>query len=178
MLRESSQRSGTLDSLNLQSTVNPDADSGVPQGSLLTAFAEAAVRQTDALPALREQIKSAPGVQALVDAAGHVANLRYEEAAAMMDPDVNSFSTWQDVVVGVDHFVNGQWRNVWPTMTDFVLLTGKTAGRLPDLAEIESRVRSDAEREAAEVRRDAAIEALVDTYEVRRQVDSDGSASG
>ena len=56
---------------------------------------------------------------------GHVANLRYDDAAAMMDPEVNSFSTWTDVVVGVDHFVNGQWRNVWPTMTDFVLLTDK-----------------------------------------------------
>ena len=76
MLRESSQRSGTLDSLNLQSTVNPDADSGVPQGSLLTAFAEAAVRQTDALPGLREQIKSELGVQELVDAAGVVANFQ------------------------------------------------------------------------------------------------------
>ena len=61
---------------------------------------------------------------------GHVANLRYDDAAAMMDPDVNSFSTWQDVVVGVDHFVNGQWRNVWPTMTDFVLLTGKMRARV------------------------------------------------
>ena len=56
---------------------------------------------------------------------GHVANLRYDDAAAMMDPAVNSFSSWTDVVVGVEHFVNGQWRNVWPTMTDFVLLTDK-----------------------------------------------------
>ena len=48
----------------------------------------------------------------------------------MMDPGVNSFSTWQDVVVGVDHFVNGQWRNVWPTMTDFVLLTDKMRARV------------------------------------------------
>jgi len=61
---------------------------------------------------------------------GHVANLRYEEAAAMMDPDVNSFSTWQDVVGGVDHCANGQGRNVWPTMTDFVLLTGKMRARV------------------------------------------------
>ena len=51
-----------------------------------------------------------------------------------------------------------------------VLLTGKAAGRDPELAEVESRVRTDAEREAAEARRDAAIQALIDTYEVRRQV--------
>lgn len=76
MLRESSNRSDALDSLNLQGTVNPDADSGVPHGSLLTAFAEAAVRQTDALPGLREQIVSELGVQELVDAAGIVANFQ------------------------------------------------------------------------------------------------------
>lgn len=76
MLRESSKRSGTLDHLNLQGTVNPDADSGVPQGSLLTAFAEAAVRQTDALPGLRERIASELGGQELVDAAGVVANFQ------------------------------------------------------------------------------------------------------
>ena len=64
---------------------------------------------------------------------GHVADLRYDDAAAMMDPEVNSFSTWTDVVVGVEHFVNAQWRNVWPTMTDFVLLTDKMRSRVsPD----------------------------------------------
>ena len=62
---------------------------------------------------------------------GHVANLRYDDAAAMMDPEVNSFSTWTDVVVGVDHFVNGQWRNVWPTMNRFRPAQRQDAG--PDL---------------------------------------------
>ena len=61
---------------------------------------------------------------------GHVANLRYDDAAAMMDPEVNSFSTWTDIVVGVEHFVNSQWRNVWPTMTDFVLVTDKMRSRM------------------------------------------------
>ena len=50
-----------------------------------------------------------------------------------------------------------------------VLLTGATAERNPELAEVEARVRADAERETAEKRRDAAIETLIDTYEVRRQ---------
>ena len=76
MLRESSQQGGTLDSLNLHGAVNPEADSGVPYGSLLTAFAEAAVRQTDALPGLRERIASEMGPQELVDAAGVVANFQ------------------------------------------------------------------------------------------------------
>ena len=76
MLRESSQRSDALDGLNLQGAVNPEADSGVPHGSLLTAFAEAAVRRTDALPGLRDQIAAELGVQELVDAAGVVANFQ------------------------------------------------------------------------------------------------------
>ena len=76
MLRESSNRSGTLDSLNLQGTVNPNTDSGVPYGSLLTAFAEAAVHRTDALSGLRERIAADLGVQELVDAAGIVANFQ------------------------------------------------------------------------------------------------------
>ena len=76
MLRESSKRSGTLDGLNLQGAVNPDADSGVPHGRLLTAFAEAAVLRTDALPGLRKRIVSELGPQELVDAAGVVANFQ------------------------------------------------------------------------------------------------------
>lgn len=51
-----------------------------------------------------------------------------------------------------------------------VLLTGRTLERNPELAEVEARVRADAERETAEKRRDATIETLIDTYEVRRQV--------
>ena len=50
-----------------------------------------------------------------------------------------------------------------------VLLTGRTEERNPELAEVEARVRADAERETAQRRRDAAIKTLVDTYEVRRQ---------
>lgn len=50
-----------------------------------------------------------------------------------------------------------------------VLLTGRTVERNPELAEVEARLRADAERETAQMRRDAAIETLIDTYEVRRQ---------
>ncbi|MCY3840032.1 MAG: peptidylprolyl isomerase [Gammaproteobacteria bacterium] len=51
-----------------------------------------------------------------------------------------------------------------------VLLTARTEERNPELVEVEARVRADAERETAEMRRDAAIETLVDTYDIRRQV--------
>ena len=52
---------------------------------------------------------------------GHVARLEFAPAAAMMDPGVISFSTFRDVVEGVEQFVDAQWRRVWPTIEDFRL---------------------------------------------------------
>ena len=76
--------------------------------------------QTVADPAT-EDVQS---LRAWVDRfSGHVDNLRYDDAAAMMDPEVCSFSTWTDIVVGVEHFVDAQWRNVWHTMSDFRMVT-------------------------------------------------------
>jgi hypothetical protein len=49
-----------------------------------------------------------------------------------------------------------------------VLLTRKAEGRYPELAEIEAVVRDDAERDAIAALKDIAIQAIVDTYEVRR----------
>ncbi|MGI9233683.1 MAG: hypothetical protein ACR2RD_08650, partial [Woeseiaceae bacterium] len=49
-----------------------------------------------------------------------------------------------------------------------VLLTRNTPGRYPELAEIEAAVRDDTERAAIAARKDQAIQAIVDTYEVRR----------
>ncbi len=49
-----------------------------------------------------------------------------------------------------------------------VLLTRKAEGRYPELAEIEAVVRDDAERDAIAALKDLAIQAIVDTYEVRR----------
>lgn len=50
---------------------------------------------------------------------GYVANLEFASAAAMMDPEVVSFSTFRDVVTGIDQFVEDQWRKVWPTIDGF-----------------------------------------------------------
>ena len=58
-----------------------------------------------------------------------------------------------------------------------LLLTAKTEGGFPTYAEIQSRVRADAAREAAEARRDAAFARLIDTYDIRRTLDRDGSDS-
>jgi hypothetical protein len=49
-----------------------------------------------------------------------------------------------------------------------VMLTRKVEGRYPELAEVEASVRDDAEREAIAAQKDKAIQAIVDTYEVRR----------
>lgn len=54
-----------------------------------------------------------------------------------------------------------------------VLLTRKVAGRYPELAEIEANVRDDTEREAIAAQKDKAIQAIVDTYEVRRTLEND-----
>ena len=49
-----------------------------------------------------------------------------------------------------------------------VQLTRKAQGRYPKLAEVENIVHNDAQREAIAAQRDKAIQAIVDTYEVRR----------
>ncbi len=76
MLRASSNDDAAIANLNIGATVDIELDSGVPFGSLLSAFADAAVDQTDALPELRAQIIDELGVQQLVDAAGVVANFQ------------------------------------------------------------------------------------------------------
>ncbi len=55
-----------------------------------------------------------------------------------------------------------------PYGAHLVLLTRKAEGRYPELTEVESSVRDDAEREAIKALKDKAIKAIVDTYEVRR----------
>lgn len=49
-----------------------------------------------------------------------------------------------------------------------VMLTRNVEGRYPELEEVEAAVRADAEREAIAKQKDRAIQAIVDTYEVRR----------
>ena len=49
-----------------------------------------------------------------------------------------------------------------------VMLTRKADGRYPELAEVEASVRDDAEGEAIAEQKNKAIQAIVDTYEVRR----------
>ena len=54
-----------------------------------------------------------------------------------------------------------------------VLLTARTEGRFPAIGEVAARVRGDAERDAGQARKDAVVEGLLDTYEVRRRVQTE-----
>lgn len=54
--------------------------------------------------------------------------------------------------------------------THLVMLTRRSEGRYPELDEIADAVRRDAEREAVDKLQDETIQAIVDTYEVRRSL--------
>ena len=55
-----------------------------------------------------------------------------------------------------------------------VMLARKVEGRYPDLAEVEAAVRDDAQREEIAAQKDKAIQAIVDTYEIRRSYERPG----
>ena len=64
------------------------------------------------------------------------------------------------------------WRGPFqsPYGYHLILLTKKVEGRYPELAEITERVRSDAEQDELDRMQDEAIRAIVNTYEVRRDL--------
>jgi ketosteroid isomerase-like protein len=53
----------------------------------------------------------------------YVQNKEYESAKNLFQEDVVSFGTWMDVVQGIEKLCSGQWKNIWPTITDFKFLT-------------------------------------------------------
>ena len=63
-----------------------------------------------------------------------------------------------------------QWRGPFESPYGYhvVLLTKKVEGRYPDLDEVRERVRSDLEQVEIDTMQDKAIQAIVDTYDVRR----------
>lgn len=67
-----------------------------------------------------------------------------------------------------------EWRGpfVSPYGVHLVLMPRREPGRYPALAEIADSVRQDAEREALDEAQEAAIKAIVDTYEVRRELEA------
>lgn len=74
MLRASVEIQGQQ--VDVSAVSDRDATSGVPHGEVLTAFADAAVRRDDDLPAKREAVHEAVGDAGLIDACGIVANFQ------------------------------------------------------------------------------------------------------
>lgn len=72
------------------------------------------------------------------------------------------------------------WRGPFESPHGFhvILLTQKAGGRYPELAEIRKTVAYDAERDAVSALTDTAIQAIVDTYEVRRELGLSTGGSG
>jgi len=64
-----------------------------------------------------------------------------------------------------------EWRGPFesPYGLHLVMLPRKAEGRFPGIEEIRDAVRYDAERDAINAQKDKAIQAIVDTYEVRRE---------
>ena len=59
-------------------------------------------------------------LKAWMDAFGaEVDTLQFTKARERFDPRVVTFSTFMDVVSGIDQFENEQWRKVWPSASGF-----------------------------------------------------------
>jgi len=71
LLRGSGEHAG--ETYVAKAAIDPDADSGVPHGRLLLAYAEAAVENHGDLPKRRQAVRAALGDAALADAAAVIA---------------------------------------------------------------------------------------------------------
>jgi hypothetical protein len=108
LLRASGQLRGA--DFDLHAVTETDASSGVPHGEVLTAFAEASVRGSDEeRAAARDAIEQALCPEAVVDAAGVVANfermVRIADATGIpLDKPIAVFSTGMREELGIDDF--------------------------------------------------------------------------
>jgi ketosteroid isomerase-like protein len=51
-----------------------------------------------------------------------VANVDFVSARRLFHDDVIGFGTYMDVVRGLEHLENRQWRSIWPTIEGFTFL--------------------------------------------------------
>lgn len=72
MLRESSQTFGY--EVNLRAVTDRTAEPGIPGGTLLLSFADAALERQAELPELRDRLIAEFGPEATVEAAGVIGN--------------------------------------------------------------------------------------------------------
>ena len=52
-----------------------------------------------------------------------VQNSDFETAKNLFANNVISFGTWMNVVEGLNKLYSNQWKNIWPTISDFKFLT-------------------------------------------------------
>lgn len=108
LLRASGQTQG--EDFDLHAITEDDATSGVPHGDLLTAFADAGVKGSDEeRSAARDAIERDMGPEAVVDAAGVVANFQRmvriaDSTGIPLDKPVAIFSTDMREELGIDEF--------------------------------------------------------------------------
>ena len=55
----------------------------------------------------------------------YVQNKDFELAKNLFHDEVVSFGTWMDVVQGLDQLRLNQWKNIWPTISNFKFLTDR-----------------------------------------------------
>ena len=67
---------GTETEIDLQAVVDGEAESGLPHGEALSAFAAALVRRSPDLAAARAELEAAVGPDGLIEAAGTAANFQ------------------------------------------------------------------------------------------------------
>jgi len=54
---------------------------------------------------------------------GFVVSCDFKSARELFKNEVVSFGTWMNVVQGLNELETEQWKNIWPTITDFKFLT-------------------------------------------------------
>jgi ketosteroid isomerase-like protein len=81
-----------------------------------------------------EGADAAVSVRAWVAAFGsNVAAVDFDAARELFDDEVVAFGTWSELLDGLDELEARQWRNVWPTITDFAFdVEGTTVLSSPD----------------------------------------------
>ena len=64
----------------------------------------------------------------LTEFAGHVRAVDFESGRAMCAPDLLVFGTYAEMVEGVDHAIEQQWKKIWPTIRNFTIKADQARG--------------------------------------------------
>ena len=109
LLRASGEQAGLDVDLAVAMDANRSGDAGVPAGAELLAFASAANRRADDLPAVRENLRSVVGDDGLLEAAATVAIFNglvrvADGTGIQLDPSMLTSTTETRQQLGIDEF--------------------------------------------------------------------------